>query len=324
MNIAILGAGGIAEQMATAVNGLAGEVNAYAVASRSYDKAKKFADKWHFDKAYGSYEELVKDDKVDLIYIATPHAMHYENAKLCVENGKAVLVEKAFTANAKQARELLELGRKNNVLIVEAMWTRFIPTVHTIKEIIASGKIGEVVTVEADFSIPICTVPRLHDPALAGGALLDLGVYTLTFASIFMGNDVLSTDSTCMKYETGVDATAQIVLHYAGGKAAYLRTSMVSGNKNEGRINGTKGYIQVSNINNFEEYTIYDSQGKQIQNIRPGMLVNGYEYEVLACKEALQKGMIECPMMPHHETLYIMEQMDSLRAKWGVAYPFEK
>ncbi|MCR5756131.1 MAG: Gfo/Idh/MocA family oxidoreductase [Acetatifactor sp.] len=323
LNVAIMGAGNIAGSMAAALAGIKDEVVSYAVASRDIEKAKSFADKWGFQKAYGSYEELVEDNKVDLIYIATPHAMHYENAKLALTHDKAVLVEKAFTANKKQATELVSIARERKVLLAEAIWTRYLPARKMIEKIIAEGRIGEVKTVEADFSVPICEVPRLREPALAGGALLDLGVYTLTFASMFLGDDVASVESDCILYQTGVDATDRITLHYADGKTAYLRTSMVSGSRNEGFINGTKGYIYVNNLNNLEKFFVYDEKGKLVEEIAGPMLVNGYEYEVLACKEALESGAMECEQMPHSEILTVMGQMDSLRAKWGVVYPFE-
>lgn len=321
-NMAILGAGNIATQMAVAIRGLK-DVNAYAVASRDLEKAQKFASKYKFDKAYGSYEELVEDDEIDLIYIATPHSEHYAHAKLCIEHGKAVLVEKAFTANATQAKEIIELAEEKGVFLTEAIWTRYMPGRKIIEDIIKSGKIGEVDTIEADFSIPICNVPRMNDPALAGGALLDLGMYTLTFASMFLGNDVETTRSRCIKYRTGVDATDFIELTYADGKQAFLRTSMVSGSKNEGKINGTNGYIEVFNLNCLEKINVYDGDGQLKETIVPPQIVNGYEYEVLACIDAIKEGKLECEQMPHSETLLIMERMDELRRSWGVKYPFE-
>lgn len=320
--IAIMGAGKIAGKMATAINGL-DEIEAYAIASRDLEKAKKFADEWGFTKYYGSYEEMVHDPEIRLIYIATPHSMHYENARLCIEHGKNVLVEKAFTANAEQAEALINLAHERKVFLTEAIWTRYMPALQMIKNIISSGRIGEIDSVEADFSTPICHIKRLHDPALAGGALLDLGMYTLTFASMFLGDDIISTRSRCLKYETGVDATDHIELTYRNGKQAFLRTSMVSGSKNEGVINGTKGYIHVTNLNNLEKIQVFDALGRLTETITPPMPVNGYEYEVLASKTAIEAGLLECQEMPHAETLLIMKQMDALRRSWGITYPFE-
>lgn len=323
-----MGAGGIAGAMAEAIVGLKQkhgvEIEAYAVASRDLEKAKQFAEKWNFTRYYGSYEEMMGDPDIDLVYVATPHAMHYENAMLCVQNGKNVLVEKAFTANADQAKELLSLAEQKGVFVAEAMWTRYMPGLATIWEIIASGRIGQVDSVEADFSVPICGVKRLHDPALAGGALLDLGVYPLTFASMILGGDVVSAKSRCVKYETGVDATDLIELTYRDGRQAFIRTSMVSGHRNEGKINGTQGYIAVSNLNNLEKIEVYDAHAQLQETIVPPQLVNGYEYEVLACRKAIGEGRLFCEEMPHSETILMMEQMDALRKQWGVVYPFEK
>lgn len=323
--MAIMGAGNIAGQMATAINGLEEYgVEAYAVASRDLEKAEEFAKKWNFAKVYGSYEELAEDAEIDLIYIATPHAMHYENAMLCIDKGRNILVEKAFCANADQTKEVIAAARAKGVFVAEAIWTRYMPAVQMIRDIIASGKIGCVDSVEADFSVPISKVKRLHDPALAGGALLDLGVYTLTFASMFLGDDVAAVKSRCIRYETGVDATDHIELTYQDGRKAFLRTSMVSGSRNEGKINGTKGYIAVDNLNSLEKLQVFDASGQLVETIVPPQLVNGYEYEVLASKKAIEAGLTECVEMTHAETILIMEQMDNLRKNWGVVYPFEK
>lgn len=323
--MAIMGAGNIAAQMAEAINGLKElEIEPYAVASREAEKAQQFAEKWNFVKYYGSYEEMAEDADINLIYIATPHAMHYENAKLCIEHGKNVLVEKAFTANACQAKELIGLAHEKGVFVAEAIWTRYMPGLQMIREIIAAGSIGQVDSVEADFSVCNSHVKRMHDPALAGGALLDLGVYTLTFASMFLGDDVVSARSRCIKYETGVDATDHMELTYRDGRQAFLRTSMVSGSRNEGKINGTSGYIQVTNLNSLEKIEVFDAAGQLQETLIPPQLVNGYEYEVIACKRAIEAGLLECEEMTHNETLLIMEQMDSFRRSWGVEYPFEE
>lgn len=321
--MAILGAGHIATKMAMAINGLE-DVEAYAIASRSLEKAKAFAEEYKFTKYYGSYEEMAKDSEIQLVYIATPHSHHYEHAKLCIENGKNVLVEKAFTTNAEQAQKLIDLARKKKVFMTEAMWTRFVPGVDIINQIIADGRIGDVDSVEADFSIPISGNLRLHEPSLAGGALLDLGIYPLTFASIFLGDNVAETRSRCIKFETGVDATAHIELTYTDGRQAFLRSSMVSGSRNEGKINGTKGYIAVTALNNFEKIEVFDAGGYFQETIIPPQIVNSYEYEVLASKKAIEAGLTECSEMPLDETLLMMKQMDALRESWGVVYPFEK
>ena len=360
LKFAILGCGHIATKMAAAVKTLENRgmgVECYAVASRSLDKAKKFADEYGFGRAYGSYEELARDPAVDLIYVATPHSEHYNNILLCLEHNKNLLVEKAFTANALMASEVVALAKEKGVFISEAMWTRFLPAVQMVKDWILDGEIGKVESVEADFSMPLSHIERLQKPELAGGALLDLGIYSLTFADIFLtdeavcrigkeipasagmtsggdcaemtsggeciANHIVQTKTKCVKFHTGVDATDWIDLVYANGQVAHLKTSMVAPLKNEGVIYGTAGFIRVQNLNDMEEIQLFDVAGNLVESVRPPRIENCYEYEVLGCKAALEKGLKECPEMPHSKTMQMMTQMDNLRAAWGVSYPFE-
>ena len=330
MKFAILGCGHIATKMAAAVKTLEKKgmgVEAYAVASRSLEKAQKFADDYGFGRAYGSYEELANDPQVDLIYVATPHSEHYQNALLCLNAGRNLLVEKAFTANALMASEVVALAEEKGVFLCEAMWTRFLPAVQMVKDWISAGKIGEVKSVEADFSMPLSHIERLRKPELAGGALLDLGIYSLTFADIFLNGDgtnhIVKTETNCVKFPTGVDATDWIDLTYKNGQVAHLKTSMVAPLKNEGVIYGSEGFIRVQNLNDMVEIQRFDVAGTLVESVIPPRIENCYEYEVLGCKAALEKGLKECPEMPHTKTMQIMTQMDSLRAAWGVSYPFE-
>ena len=332
MKFAILGCGHIATKMAAAVKAIENRgVEAYAVASRSLEKAEKFAKDYGFGRAYGSYEELAKDPAVDLIYIATPHSEHYNNILLCLEHGKNLLVEKAFTANALMASEVIALAEEKGVFLSEAMWTRFLPAVQMVKDLILAGKIGKVESVEADFSMPLSHIERLRKPELAGGALLDLVIYSLTFADIFLTdaeiagaeNHIVQTKTHCVKFDTGVDATDWIDLVYANGQVAHLKTSMVAPLKNEGVIYGEGGFIRVQNLNDMVEIQLFDKTGTLLESITPPRIENCYEYEVLACKAALEKGQKECAEMPHTKTMQMMTQMDGLRAAWGVSYPFE-
>ena len=350
LRFGILGCGHIATKMAAAVKTLEKRgmgVECYAVASRTPDKAEKFAREYGFGRAYGSYEELAKDTDVDLIYIATPHSEHYSNILLCLEHGKNLLVEKAFTANALLASEVTALAEEKGVFLCEAMWTRFLPAVQMVKDWILAAKIGKVESVEADFSMPLSHIGRLHKPELAGGALLDLGIYSLTFADLFLTDDaicrvgredavsgsvagkdcvanhIIQTKTKCVKFHTGVDATDWIDLTYAGGQVAHLKTSMVAPLHNEGVIYGTAGFIRVHNLNDMEEIQLFDVAGTLVESVKPSRIENCYEYEVLGCKAALEKGLKECPEMPHSKTMQIMTQMDGLRAQWGVSYPFE-
>ena len=196
LNLAVLGAGNIAETMARTIQGL-DDVCAYAVASRDQKKAQEFADKYGFKKVYGSYEEMLADPEVGLVYVATPHSHHYDHCKLCIEAGKPVLCEKAFTANAEQAEELLALAKEKKVFITEAIWTRYMPFLKTMKDVIESGIIGKPCLLTGNLGYTLDHVARMQDPALAGGSLLDLSVYALNFASIIFGTEVLKMSSVC-------------------------------------------------------------------------------------------------------------------------------
>lgn len=319
-NIGIIGCGSIAAKMAATLAGMKG-VSRYAVASRSKEKADAFARQWQFTKSYGSYEELAADPDVDLIYIATPHAMHYDNARMCIRQGKPVLCEKAFTANAHQAVELLEYAKAQNVFISEAMWTRFMPLSLKIQELIKAGCIGIPYTLSANLSYPIAQKERILRPELAGGALLDVGVYTLNFAAMCFGSDICKTVSGCTKTDTGMDAQNSITLFYADGRMATLQSGIYSRSDRMGIVSGSEGHLIVDNINCPKSVRIVDGAYKTTAVYEAPPQISGYEYQVYAAIEALEQGWIESPYMPHAETIRIMQQMDSLRRQWGIVYP---
>ena len=322
MNVGILGAGRIAVTMARTLNGMK-EAECYAVASRNLEKAQKFAADNHVEKAYGSYEEMLIDENVDLVYVATPHSHHLEHAKLCISYGKPVLCEKSFTANAAQARELLDYAAEKKVFITEAIWTRYMPSRKMIDDIIASGELGEIKMLTANLGYELTDKDRMLRPDLAGGALLDVGVYTLNFASMVLGDDVVKMTSECVKTDTGVDGQDAIILTYRDGKLAVLHTGMWADTEQYGIVYGTKGYLIACNINNIDVIRIYAPDRSLIREVKVPEQITGYEYEVLACKRALAAGELECGEMPHAETMRIMEWMDALRKEWGIVYPFE-
>lgn len=322
MRLAIMGAGGIASCMANTVNGMK-DVELYAVASRSIEKAESFAAKYGAQRAYGSYEELAGDSAVDLVYIATPHSEHYENARLCILHGRPVLCEKAFTANALQAAKLLALAEEKKVFITEAIWPRYMPMLSVIKDTVDSGIIGRVTSLTANLGYAIDQVPRLRQPELAGGALLDVGVYTLHFAYMMFGSDYRNVSSVCTYTETGVDEQNSITLVYEDGRTAVLNSSMLCISDRKGILYGTEGFIVIENINNFESMRVYNNRYEEIRYIERPKQLTGYEYEVEACSRALAEGKLECVEIPHTETLKVMELMDTLRRDWGIRYPFE-
>ena len=322
MNIGILGAGNIAQKMAETVNNMDDAV-LYAVASRSTDKAKKFADKFGALKFYGSYEELANDSKIDLIYVATPHSHHYEHMLLCLNAGRNVLCEKAFTANAKQAAELISLAERKGLYLGEAIWTRYLPMRFKLDEIIASGVIGEISTLTANLGYSIAHVERMQKPELAGGALLDLGVYPINFALMAFGNDIAEISSTCVKNEYGVDIHNTIVFNYRNGRTAILHSNMNSETDKRGMIYGSNGRIEFENINNCEGIVVTLNDGTVTRYETPCQ-ITGFEYQVISSVEAIRQGKTECSEMPHSEILRVMKIMDDLRAEWGIVYPFEE
>ena len=322
MKIGILGAGHIAIKMAQTLKDK--PEWRCAVGSRSLDKARAFADEWGFKRAYGSYEELVADPDVELIYVATPHSHHLAHASMAINHGKAVLCEKAFTTNAREAEELISLARAKGVFITEAIWTRYMPFSATIRETIDSGIIGKPQFLTANLSYPIDWKERLVRPELGGGALLDIGIYTINFARMCFGTDIADIKSACLTGPTGMDMQETITLIYRDGRMASLQSSAYCADPRFGIIGGTKGYIVVENINNPLRATIYSEDHNVIRTLEAPPQVTGFEYEVDACEEALRNGWLESHYMPHEETIAIMRLMDTLRAEWGVRFPSDE
>ncbi|GHV20851.1 oxidoreductase [Planctomycetales bacterium] len=320
INVGILGAGNIAEKMAKTLTGLS-RATFGAIGSRSLEKAKTFAEKNKADKFYGSYEELVNDQSLDLIYIATPHSFHFEHAKLALSAGRNVLVEKAFTVNAKQAQALIDLAKSKNLLLAEAIWTRYLPMHIKMRELVDAGAVGEPLKLTANLGYNLMSKDRIIKPELAGGALLDLGVYTLNFALTAFGNDIKSVASTVELMASGLDKSEHITFTYGDGRMAQLYSTAAENTDRMGIITGTKGKIEFHNINNCEKIILTNESG--VTEINPPEQITGFEYEVESCRRAIETGQTECAEMPHAEIMRVMKIMDGLREEWGVKYPFE-
>lgn len=318
--IGIIGAGHIAEKMAATLYGMDG-VEAYAVAARQLDKARKFASERGFTKAYGSYEELADDPNVDLIYVATPHSLHYRHVKMCIESGKAVLCEKAFMTNAREAAEVIALSEKKGVFLAEAIWTRYMPFRKTVKDLVDGGAIGRTSLLTAHLGYPVTHKERIMRPELGGGALLDLGVYAINFALMNFGDDIRNISSSCIKSDTGVDLQDSITFEYSDGRMAQLTATACCANDRQGIINGEKGYIILDNINNPLKADIYSSDHILVDTQYAPQQITGFEYQVQACIDAINSGKVETEFMPHSESLKVMEIMDGLRKEWGVVFP---
>lgn len=323
VNIGILGTGTIAGVMADTIRRTR-HARLYAVASRDADRAQAFGTRYGAKRAYGSYEDLVKDRKVDLVYVATPNSEHYANANLCLDHGKACLVEKPFTVNAAQAQALIRKAEDKGIFLAEAMWTRFLPFGQKIREVLESGLIGDPVMLTAGFGFNLQEVQRLQEPALGGGALLDLGVYPLNLAAMLFGNDVLRINATCTYTERHLDSQDSIALVYRDGKLANLSASMLGAMDQQGVVIGTQGCMVIGNINNFEDLTVYDAKHRKVAYYKRPRQKTGYEYELRACIRAVKAKQTEVAEMPHAETMSIMHMLDFIRQELEVSFPFEQ
>ena len=323
MKIGILGAGNIADVVAPTIAAVK-EAECYAVASRSLERAEAFAVKHGFAKAYGSYEELVKDEEVELIYVTTPHSHHYEHIMLCLQHGKAVICEKAFTMNANQAKEVFAYAKEHGIYVAEAIWTRYMPSRKLINEILESGVIGTPATLTANLSYIISKKERIVNPMLAGGALLDVGVYGINFATMHFGEEIERVESSVQLTDTGVDGMESITIFYKNGRMAVLTHGIYARSDRKGIIHGDKGYLVVENINNPQSVTVFDTADKMVAHYEVPKQISGYEYEFEEAIRCMKEGKIESDSMPFADSVWVMEFMDRLRKQWGVIYPQEK
>ena len=323
MKIAVWGAGRIADIVSATLSAM-NEFDRYAVAARDLTRAQAFAEKHGFKKAYGSYEEMLRDPAIELVYVATPHSHHYEHMMMCLKAGKNVLCEKSFTMNAHQAKKAAAYAREHGLYLAEAMWTRYMPSRAMIDQVIASGVIGKPHIMTANLSYPNVVHDRIARPELAGGALLDLGVYGLNFALMHFGNDIARVETSAQMTDTGVDAMESITLHYKDGRMAVLTHSIYARSDRLGIIYGDQGYMVVKTINNPQTISVYDTADRLVAHYDVPQQISGYEYEFLEAKRCIREGKTESDATPLSHTIEIMELMDALRAKWGLVYPQER
>ena len=317
----ILGAGGIAATVGDDIAATPGNV-LVAVAARDLDRAQAFAHRHRVERAYGSYDELVADPDVDVVYIATTHAQHRDVALLALRAGKPVLVEKAFTLNAAQAREVVDEARASGVFCMEAMWTRFNPLIRRARELALGGAIGDIVSVRADLSklFPYSPDHRLYDLSAGGGALLDLGVYPVTVAYLFLGRPD-SIQALATLAPTGADITVLQQWGYDDGRLAQLYCSAAGPSPFGALINGTGGTIGIEpRVHRPARLVVRTDDGEQVitTNPAPG---NGYQAQVAEVARCLRAGELESPDVPLDETVEIMTVLDDVRRQIGVRYP---
>ena len=297
------------------------DVVLYACASRSKEKAEKFAKKHGFSVFYGSYEELFGDKNVDLIYIATPHSTHFEYAKRAIEAGKNVIVEKPITTDSKKLSELKELAENNGVFITEAFWTAFDPLVIGLKKRIESGEFGKIIEINSSFCQPIFFVKRIKEPALAGGALLDLGVYDLFHSLYFSGALPERIEAEAVKTKTGVDATTTVKLFFKDHTAKFV-CSINRFDKNDVKIETENATIFLNSIN-FPTKIVIKHKGTNEKEVSKIPCISGYEFEFLSVAEHLKNGEKQAKEMPLSFSEKIISCCDEIRKQIDLIYPFD-
>ncbi len=317
----VLGTGGIAAQFVADLRLLDG-AEAVAVGSRRLETAEAFGERTGIARRHRSYEALVEDPEVDVVYVATVNSEHHANALMAIRAGKPVLVEKPFTLNAGEAREIVDEARATGVFCMEAMWTRFLPHVVAIRELLARGALGDVRTVLAEHGQRLDDVPRLHEPALGGGALLDLGVYPVSFASMVLGRP---TSVTAVGEPTagGVDAQTSLVLRYPGGRQAVLHCSLSAAGRNGAVIVGTEARLEVDPVFLVPtSFRVVARDGRVERHEHPHA-GNGLRHEAAEVARCLREGLLESPSLPLAETIEVMETLDEARRQIGLRFPQE-
>lgn len=320
----ILGTGSIARQFARGLCAADG-AELRAVGSRTSAAADAFGKEFGVSRAHATYEALASDPEVDVVYIATPHPMHKENTILCLNAGKAVLCEKPFAVNARDAREMVQTARDRKQFLMEAMWTRFIPVVAKAREWVRQGRIGDVRMIQADFGFRAGwdETSRLLDPAYAGGALLDVGIYPIALAYFFLGEAPVRVISTATLGSTGVDEQNAMVFAYASGALALLSSAVRTNTQQEAFILGTEGSVKLHAPFWKAAKATLTIDGKDEETCEIPHKGNGYEYEAEEVMQCMREGRQESSVIPLDETIAMMETMDAIRAQWGLKYPFE-
>ena len=316
----ILGPGHIAEKVATAAASLRGRgLTLRAVASRDQGRAEPFARRFGFERAFGSYEALAADPETDLVYVATPNTLHARHVQLCLQAGKHVICEKPFADNEHDAAAVFALARSLGLFCCEAMWMRFLPAHRRVRELVASGAIGEPRLLQASFAVPVSGKERLIRPELGGGALLDLGIYPVAFALMQFGLDFEETDGVSLPAPTGVDDQTSFSMRWADGRLASLSCSMTAADGAWGRVAGTTGRIELPQLTRCERIALVRHSDGSTETMDFPFDCNGYEYELASAASAVAAGLVEPPEMPHAATLAALRVCDALRARCAAA-----
>ena len=317
----VIGAGGIATQFCDDLQ-LLPDHEVVAVGSRVAGTADGFARRFGIARVHASYADLATDDDVDAVYVATPHPMHHDAAMLAIEAGKAVLVEKPFTMDAAEARSLVAAARERGSFLMEAMWTRFLPHMAAVRDVLASGRLGEIVLVTAEHGQWFAKDPafRLFAPELGGGALLDLGIYPVSFASMVLGTPTRVTAVSDAAF-TGVDAQTSMILRDDAGRHAVLTTTLSAATTNGAVINGTDARIEIDpTFYRPTSFSIVSRDGER-ERVQIPVAGNGLRFEAAEVGRCLSEGLTESPLLPLDETVAILGTMDEIRRQIGLTYP---
>ena len=320
----ILGTGAIARQFVEGLGALP-EAEVLAVGSRSEASAERFAEERGIPRRYASYEDLAADPDLDVVYVATPHPFHAENAELCLAAGKAVLCEKPFTVNAAEAERVVALARERGLFLMEGMWTRFFPLMERVRALISTGGIGEPRMLKADFGFraPLDPASRLFAPDLGGGALLDVGVYCVSLASMVLGQPIRTAGISHIG-ETGVDEQAAMILEHEAGRLSTLSIGIRTATPQEATIAGTEGYLKIRAPWWRPTTMTISRPGEEDETVEAPITGNGFNYEAAEVVWCLDEGRTESDVMPLDETLSVMRAMDDFRGAWGLRYPSEE
>jgi predicted dehydrogenase len=296
-----------------------------AVGSRSLESAQAFAGEYGIPGAYGSYEELVADPAVDIVYVATPHSFHAQNAILALNAGKHVLVEKPFTLNAREAQSVVDLAASKNLLVLEAMWTRFLPHISRIREIIESGQIGTVSAFIADHTQKLPTAPehRMNNLELGGGALLDLGIYPISFASFLFGTPQ-HIESSATFSATGVDARVAAIFRYGDGQFANTYSALDASGRNIATILGSEGRIEIDKTwYSPTTFRVVNGDDEIVESYVSEVTGRGMQYQALEAERLIRAGEIGSTILSPAESVSIMQTLDDIRSQIGLVYPGE-
>ena len=320
----IIGCGNIANQFAKSL-AIMPDVKLLGVASRSEEKARHFAHQYQSEHWFGAYTDLVRMPELDAVYIATTHNYHFENSMLCIDHGKGVLCEKPLTVNAREAEKLIEHARSKKVFLMEAFWTRFLPSTRKLTELLDRNVIGDVKMIKADFgyNFPFDAESRVYNPVLAGGALLDVGIYPINLAQYVYKSDPEEIVSSSILSSTGIDEQSAYLFKYKGSRMALLYSAVNVETRNDAWIYGSKGIIHMPKFYAASKLHISKSTGENETFDLP-YESTGYSYEAAEVMKCMRSGKLESDIMPNRDSLKIMQIMDKMRLSWDMHYPADK